>query len=34
MNNPVKTRLEELREMMRRHSVSAFIIPSTDPHMS
>ena len=34
MDNPVKERIEKLRGMMRRHQVSAFIIPSTDSHMS
>ena len=34
MNNPVKERIERLREMMRQRNVSAFLIPSTDPHMS
>ena len=30
--NPVNQRLEDLREMMRREHLSAFIFPSTDPH--
>ena len=34
MNNPIKKRIEQLRGMMQREQVSAFIIPSTDPHMS
>ena len=34
MNNPVKKRIEQLRGMMRKEQVSAFIIPSTDPHIS
>lgn len=34
MNNPVKERIEQLRSMMRQQGVSAFIIPSTDPHIS
>ena len=34
MNNPVKKRIEQLRDMIRQEKISAFIIPSTDPHMS
>ena len=34
MDNPVKERIEKLRGMMRRNALAAFIIPSTDPHMS
>ena len=34
MNTPVKERIQKLREMMRRKQVAAFIIPSTDPHIS
>jgi Xaa-Pro aminopeptidase len=30
--NPVNQRLEDLREVMRREHLSAFIFPSTDPH--
>jgi len=32
MNNETNNRLEMLREVMRRESLSAFIFPSTDPH--
>ena len=34
MDNPVKERIEKLRGMMRRNALAAFVIPSTDPHMS
>ena len=34
MSTPVKERIQKLREMMRRKKVAAFIIPSTDPHIS
>ena len=34
MDNPVKERIEKLRGMMQRNALAAFIIPSTDPHMS
>ena len=30
--NPVNQRIEDLREVMRREHLSAFIFPSTDPH--
>ncbi len=30
--NPVNQRLEDLREVMRREHLAAFIFPSTDPH--
>ena len=30
--NPINKRLEDLREVMRREHLSAFIFPSTDPH--
>ena len=32
MSNPVNQRLEDLREVMRREHLAAFIFPSTDPH--
>lgn len=32
MSNTVNQRLEDLREVMHREHLSAFIIPSTDPH--
>jgi len=32
--NPVIQRIEDLREVMRREHLSAFIFPSTDPHQS
>lgn len=32
MNNTVNQRLEDLREVMRREHIAAFIFPSTDPH--
>ena len=32
MSNPINQRLEDLREVMRREHLSAFIFPSTDPH--
>jgi Xaa-Pro aminopeptidase len=32
MNNMVNQRLEDLREVMRREHLAAFIFPSTDPH--
>lgn len=32
MNNIISNRIEELRELMRRESLDAFIFPSTDPH--
>ena len=32
MNNTVNQRLEDLREVMRREHLAAFIFPSTDPH--
>lgn len=32
MNNVILERLAELRELMARESLSAFIFPSTDPH--
>lgn len=36
MENPaiIRSRLEELRKYMSAHSLDAFIIPSSDPHMS
>ena len=34
MSTTVKERIQKLREMMRRKKVAAFIIPSTDPHIS
>ena len=30
--NPINQRLEDLREVMRREHLAAFIFPSTDPH--
>ena len=30
----IQKRLEQLREVMRREHLSAFIFPSTDPHQS
>ena len=33
-NSIISTRLERLRELMRREHLSAFIFPSTDPHQS
>ena len=32
MNNTINQRLEDLREVMRREHLAAFIFPSTDPH--
>lgn len=32
MNNIINNRIAELRELMRRESIDAFIFPSTDPH--
>ena len=32
MNNLINQRIEDLREVMRREHLSAFIFPSTDPH--
>ena len=32
MNKTVNQRLEDLREIMRRENLAAFIFPSTDPH--
>lgn len=34
MNTHIRQRLERLREMMRTHRYDAFLIPSSDPHMS
>ena len=34
MKNVINQRLEELREVMRREHLAAFIFPSTDPHQS
>lgn len=34
MKNTVEQRLEDLREVMRREHLAAFIFPSTDPHQS
>lgn len=34
MNTVIKQRIEQLRAVMRAEGVSAFIIPSTDPHIS
>jgi len=34
MENPINERIEELRELMRREHLAAFIFPSTDPHGS
>ena len=34
MNKTVNQRLEDLREVMRREHLAAFIFPSTDPHQS
>ncbi|MBQ8711791.1 MAG: aminopeptidase P family protein [Prevotella sp.] len=34
MNKTVNERLEDLREVMRRERLGAFIFPSTDPHQS
>ena len=34
MNNVINTRIEQLRELMRREKLSAFVFPSTDPHHS
>ena len=33
-NKIIASRLEALREEMRREHLSAFIFPSSDPHMS
>ena len=33
-NKTIETRLQQLREEMRREHLSAFIFPSADPHMS
>ena len=30
--NTIKQRLEDLREVMQREHLAAFIFPSTDPH--
>ena len=30
----INQRLEDLREVMKREHLSAFIFPSTDPHQS
>ena len=32
LNKMIAQRLEDLREVMRREHLSAFIFPSTDPH--
>ena len=32
MSSVIKNRLEELRDLMKRESLDAFIFPSTDPH--
>jgi len=32
MNNSINQRLQDLREVMRREHLAAFIFPSTDPH--
>ncbi len=34
MKDIIRKRLEALRNVLRRQNISAFIIPSTDPHMS
>ena len=34
MATTVNQRLEDLREVMRREHLAAFIFPSTDPHQS
>ena len=34
MNTLIKKRIEDLRQWMARQQVGAFIIPSTDPHLS
>jgi len=34
MNNVIVQRLNDLRELMRREHLAAFIFPSTDPHQS
>jgi len=33
-HTPIKQRVDALRKLMRQHELQAFIIPSTDPHMS
>ena len=32
--SPIRTRLELVRETLRRHGVAAVIVPSSDPHLS
>ena len=32
MNGTINQRIEDLREVMRREHLAAFIFPSTDPH--
>ena len=34
METNIKQRISDLREWMKRNGISAFIIPSTDPHLS
>ena len=34
MNKDINQRLQDLREVMRREHLAAFIFPSTDPHQS
>ncbi|MBV8656823.1 MAG: aminopeptidase P family protein [Burkholderiales bacterium] len=33
-NHPIPVRLDLLRQAMRRHGLDAYIVPSSDPHMS
>ena len=34
MKQTIKQRIEDLRKIMAEEGVQAFIVPSTDPHMS
>lgn len=34
MNTLISTRLTALREVLKKQAISAFIVPSTDPHLS
>lgn len=34
MKHPITTRIDALRQVMEQEGVQAFIVPSTDPHMS
>ena len=34
MNQPINQRIDALRALLKREGIDAFIIPSTDPHLS